>query len=416
MKKMRIFFAVLVLALCLMAPHGAAETILRSSLPLPLDDGSLPVMKVAILQNADKVRLDFSSPYQITHPLTGEVLAEGLPSRDISLGISREGIRFGSRNLRSNSLVMKSEDDSIQIEGRLYRSTVRVLKNAKGKLTVVNELPLEEYLKGVLPREVDVRWPMEALKAQAVASRTFAVFQSQKDPGAPFFLTSGVYSQVYGGKTSEHLRTNEAVEATAGQVLTYRDLIFPAYFHSTCGGKTTRADFNWSIMPHPSLGGIQCGFCQGTKFSSWKADLDLEEIRSRLARKGIRVGPIRQIEGLDRDRSGRFNRIAIHHSGKIYRMRANDFRLIVDPDKLRSTLVNFQMVSGRLLVTGAGWGHGVGLCQWGTKGMADRGFSYENILRFYYPSSQITQPYPAAKSSGSNIFLQWWEKLKHTVH
>jgi len=406
-------FVLSLLGLLCLSQVTLAETVLKTAVELPSNINSYPLMRVAIAQNVDKARLEFSSPYKVTHPITGDLLAQGLPQKDVTLNASKEGIMLGNRLIRSSSLHVLTEDQTVRVEGKTYRASLRVVKNEKGKLVLINEIDIEDYLKGVLPWEVDHRWHMEALKAQAVAARTFALFQALKNPNAQFFLTNDVKSQVYGGKTSEHLRTTEAVDATRGQILTYRGMIFQAYFHSSCGGKTTRADAVWSVVPLAPLTGVQCGFCQGSKYDSWSAEFSLEQIRKKLVDRGLRIGPISKIEALDRDRSGRVKQIVIYHSGGVYKMKAGEFRVIIGAEKMRSTLVMLESTSDKLTMTGKGWGHGVGFCQWGSKSMAERGFTYENIVRFYYPGSQITQAYsvPAEKFS-EGWFSRMMEKVK----
>ncbi|MBI4971520.1 MAG: SpoIID/LytB domain-containing protein [Candidatus Omnitrophica bacterium] len=399
---------------CLVSLLFMAQAPIRTTVDLPAKLESVPTMRVAIIQNVEAAHLDFSSPYTVTHPVTGDLLAQGLPQKDVLLNVSLDGIVLGGRLLRSSVIRVKTEDKMIQIEGRTYRADLRIQKNSRGKLMLINEISMEDYLKGVLPWEVDYKWQMEALKAQAIAARTFALFQALKNPSAPFFLTSDVKSQVYGGKTSEHLRTSEAVDATRGQVLTYRGQVFQGYFHSSCGGRTTRADFVWSVVPIAPLMGVQCGFCAGSKYDNWTAEFTFDEIRKKLIDHGYSVGPITGIESVDRDRTGRIRKVLIYHSGGVTKMNAGDFRVFIGADKMRSTQVAFHTAPGKILMTGKGWGHGVGLCQWGAKVMAERGFTFENILRFYYPGAQVTQAYsaPQPEPSEGGLFSGIIGKIK----
>ncbi len=409
LKRIAAFAAVGIMALSLPANANAP---IRTSIILPPAMNQHPVMRVAILQNVDKARLEFSSPYTVKHPITGDLLAQGLPQKEIIVNTSEDGILLDGRLIRTPHFTVITEDEMVQIEGRTYRAALRVQKNEKGKLLLVNEIAIDEYLKGVLPGEVDPRWHMEALKAQAVAARTFALFQALKNPEAPFFLTNDVKSQVYTGKNSEHIRTSEAVDATRGQVLTYRGMLFTGYFHSSCGGRTTSADAVWHAIPIVPLSGVTCGFCAGNKYDSWKSEFTFEEIRKKLNDRGYKFGTIKRIDELDHDRSGRIKRVAIHHSAGTRNMPASDFRLFIGADKMRSTLAKFQNSGGKLLITGKGWGHGVGMCQWGSKTMAERSFQYDNILRFYYPGSQISQAYssPIEKPSGN-----WFSRSIDTI-
>ncbi len=407
-------FFVVFISLISLALLVSAAAPLRTSFVIPPDINSYLTMRVAIRKNVDSAKLEFSAPFKALNPVTGDIIVQGLPQRDVQLNAAKDGIVLGSKLIRLSSFHLVTEDEMIQVEGRTYRNALRIYKDEKGKLILVNEIPLDEYVKGVLPKEIDPRWHMEAIKAQAIAARTFALFQALKDPNAKFYLTNDVYSQVYGGKTSEHSRTSQAVDETKGQVLTYRGMLFPTYFHSSCGGKTTQAQLVWNVMPISPLNGIQCEFCniKENKYYNWHSTIPLEEIQKKFSDRGYSLTGIRNIEGVERDRSGRYKKVAIYHSKGVYTMRSGDFRLIAGAEKMRSTLVNIKVSGGQVEMTGNGWGHGVGLCQWGSKEMADRGFTHENILRFYYPGSQITQAYfgPAPSSEG-NIFSRWWSKI-----
>ncbi|MBI4397585.1 MAG: SpoIID/LytB domain-containing protein [Candidatus Omnitrophica bacterium] len=399
---------------CLVA-HGislAAGGPIRTTISLPLSSPEVPVMRVAVLQNVEQAHVEFSSPYQVKHPVTGDLLAQGVTQKNIIIHTTPEGIQIDGRLIRLPYFHVTAEDEMIQIEGKTYRARLRVQKNARGKLLLVNEINLDEYLKGVLPKEVDPRWPMEALQAQAVAARTFAMFQALKNPNAAYFLTSDVTSQVYGGKSSENSRASEAVEATSGQVMTYRGLLVAGYFHSSCGGRTTRVDSVWNASPARPLSGVTCGFCAGSKYDSWKTEVSLEDVRNKLNAHGYRFGPITRVEALDYDRSGRVKNLAIHHSAGVRKMLSSDFRLFVGAEKIRSTLAKFQTSGGKLFVAGKGWGHGVGMCQWGTKTMAERGWMHEAILRFYYPGIQMTQAYVSPLHASEE---NWFSKTVGTI-
>jgi len=413
----------LVIFSCLsLSTHGysasAAKNPFRTSILLPIGMNQQPIMKIAIAQNVDQINLKFNTIFTLVDIETGKLLANRLTFKDVSLKGSEKGIHINDKIFNARNVRLMSQDKLVQVRERVYRSNLIIIKDEKNKLTLINEIPIEDYLKGVLPMEVSPRWNMEALKAQAVAARTFALFQAlNANPESPFFLKRDVSSQVYAGKTVENFRTSEAVNLTRGQILTYRGAVFPAYFHSACGGKTTSADSVWGVWKHPSLGGVQCGFCRGTKHYTWKKEMSFQDMKLKLAKEKIKIGAIQKVQILDRDRSGRVESVNVVHSTGVKKIKGSTFRRIMGYDIFRSTLVELKSASGSLLkIVGNGWGHGVGMCQWGTKVMADKVFRYEQILRFYYPSSQVTQAYSSPKGSRiSGTISNWWTSLKGLI-
>ena len=251
----------------------------KSSFEIPHDPSLLKALRVALFYEKPEVRVDLSSPYELRQVPGNQLLNQGLLLPSVVIRPDPSGIRVGSVLYPTSGIRLVTQTREIQIEKKKYHNAVQILKNPGGTLTVVNEIDVEDYLKGVLPLESHPSWPEEALKAQAVVSRTYAIFKSIENQNFPFVLSSDVGSQVYGGKTIEQSSTTRAVEKTRGEILTYRGKIFPAFFHSTCGGRTTRADSQWKIEPHPSLMGGECSFCGGSKFFVWKTEFSGFEIQ-----------------------------------------------------------------------------------------------------------------------------------------
>lgn len=265
---------------------------------------------------------------------------------------------------------------------------VRIL----AKEDVVNKMPLEDYLKGVLPGEMNPRWPEEALKAQAVASRTYALFKMIEHREDRYDVRSDVMSQVYKGKSAHHLASDRAILLTRGQILAHRGKVFSAYFHSTCGGHTAKAEAHWPVTGHPSLKGVACSFCRHSKHYRWQAVIPAAEIEARLRKAGYSFQGIKRIAQGERDASGRTENVIIEDSTRELKMRANDFRVLVGPEKIKSTLWDsMTQKEDQFYFKGRGWGHGAGLCQYGTKYLAELGYKYDQILNYYYPESEIKQ-------------------------
>jgi stage II sporulation protein D len=211
----------------------------------------------------------------------------------------------------------------------------------------------------------------------------------QENAKKDFDLTSDVYSQVYGGKGAERYRINKTVDETKGLVLTYRGKVFPAFYHSTCGGHTEDASLFWNINIEP-LRGVPCSFCQDSPHFRWHSVLSQEEVKNALIKSGYQIENIKDILILSRDKSNRIANIKIITEKKDIEISAKDFRNIIGPNIIRSTNFDVKIIDHDIVFRGLGWGHGVGLCQWGAYFMAKLGYSYKQILEYYYPGAQIS--------------------------
>lgn len=370
-------------------PDRTGRPIEPTSLDLPADPSLFREVRISLLQSASEIVVSTSSPYRLLDA-EGRSLLTGERILAARVSVRGEGIVFGSQTFRRAPITLESEGEGIRIGKRLYRQSLVFWPGGDGKLDVINELAIEEYLKGVLPWEANPKWTPEALKAQAVAARTFALFQAIKHRDERFHLTKDVASQVYGGKVSEKPETSRAVDATRGEILTYRGKIFSAYFHSTCGGATTRAEKVWPVKPHPSLEGVPCPFCRGSKHYRWVARFPVDILESKLKAHGVAAPAIQAIVAEDRDRAGRAHTFMIVHSGGRTKVPAGEFRLWMDPFRFKSTLLDsIERDEEGFVFRGRGWGHGVGMCQYGMKQLAELGYDYKKILRYYYPDADI---------------------------
>lgn len=396
----------------------------RSSLEIFGPTKLFRTLRVALHYELQEVRFGFSGPYEIKSFPAGEVLRAETAAPSLSLQFDPAGIRIGNVLYPVSALRITSKADEMLVQGRKYRSAIQVLKNPAKSLTVVNEIDVEDYLKGVLPAEMNPAWPEEALKAQAVVSRSYAVFKNIENKNFPFTLGSDVGSQVYRGKTSESASTNRAVEKTRGEILAHRGKIFPTFFHSTCGGRTTRADYQWNIEPHPSLKGVECVFCQGSRHHTWRTQFSATEIENLLAKSRHRLSRIESITPKERDASDRPRFAEIKHGGGSLTLPANEFRLALGSDRLRSTRFDVERQGNQFFFKGRGWGHGVGMCQFGAKHLAELGYRYTDILRYYYPDSNLgnledmptsgIETYASSREKGEegNVFKRWFKKAK----
>ena len=256
------------------------------------------------------------------------------------------------------------------------------------KLLVINHVDVEDYLYGVLFYETPHYWPMETLMSQAITARTYALNRKNQMKNADFDLTSDTYSQVYGGKSGERWRTKWAVDLTKGKVLTYNGSIFPTYYHSTCGGHTEDANKVWGENIKP-LKGVKCSYCSRAQGFNWKAMFSYKQIEECLNNYGIKCKDVSYIVKGQRDKSGRLETVRIKDEGGVKDIPSNKFRLALGGTRIRSTSFDIEITPKGIIFRGKGWGHGVGMCQWGAFGMAQKGYDHKQILSYYYPDSKI---------------------------
>lgn len=348
-------------------------------------------VRVAIARDIVSFALFIRGDYQVIDPVNNIVLLRGKRLNG-KVGVYKAGIVVGRFNFKNNRVLIKTfHADIFAVNNRYFRGDIQIIKKADEKLLVVNYLDLEDYIKGVLYHEVSHHWPIEALKAQAVACRTYASSQIEAGISQDYDLTADIYSQVYGGRTSERYRTNRAVELTKYQVLNFQGKIFPTYYHATCAGHTQDASSLWKIDLVP-LRGLVCNFCVDSPHFKWHKILALSAIEKKLVACGYSgVKHISSIEILDRDASDRVGSLKITSNKGIAKISAKDLRNFIGPNEIRSTNFTVRVVDQTAFFDGLGWGHGVGLCQWGAYAMARQGYRYSEILEYYYPGSVLVK-------------------------
>ena len=249
---------------------------------------------------------------------------------------------------------------------------------------VVQTLDLEEYVAGVVASEVPARWPDEALKAQAVAARTFAVAQKvAQGPGARAHLGASMLDQVYRASAHPAAGALAAARATAGEVLTWGAAPIAAYFSASCGGVSEGAEAAFHVAPGstPYLRGGDEDDADERK--GWTVRIPLEQIDRSV--RGISVAA--------RTPSGRARTVRLETSSGSRALAAVDLRQQLGYRRLPSLLFSVEVDSGAAVFRGRGSGHGVGLCQWGARSRAKRGETYRQILAHYYPGAQIRRMY-----------------------
>lgn len=390
------YFPFFLFLLTLFSPGGAPEAkkeLRKTAYPLPAVSENVRLIRVLVLKNVREIVVESSPPYRLIDA-EGRRLLAGASLGSTQVKPYEKGIMFGSHRFPTDALYLIPEGEGFKAAQKNYRGTFGVLRQSDGTLNGVNELDLDDYLKGVLPKESPANWSAETLKAQAVASRTYALFYAIEKQAEPYTVTGDVLSQVYGGRDAEDPRTNQAVDSTRGDILSFQGNVFPAYFHSTCGGATAAAHEVWPVERHPVLLGSRCAFCQGSKHYQWTERFSRKEIEEKLKARGFRVGSVEKISLLNPDPYGRYTMIQVQHSGGKLKIPSPDFRMALDPFRFKSTLIKSVLPQeGFFVFQGLGWGHGVGFCQYGAKRLGELGYSYDRILQYYYPGSKVVRYY-----------------------
>ncbi len=271
--------------------------------------------------------------------------------------------------------------------GKPYRGTF--VREQDG--SIVTTVGLEEYLYSVVPREMPPSWPAGALQAQAVCARTYVLQRSS--PRRTYDLVPSEADQVYGGIQSETPAARAAVDATAAQVLRFGDGFAQIMYSSCCGGHTEASSDAWGGAFFPYLSGVICTHCSDSPNYRWTRDLTLAQIGAAFAQEVAPFGALTGIQSVAVDGSGRVRTVALTCQRGSASVKGSVFRLRIGARIVPSLLITKFDTSpdepDRITIEGGGLGHGVGLCQWGARGMALEGASSSDILNFYFPGTTI---------------------------
>ena len=306
------------------------------------------------------------------------------------------------------------------VNGQPYRGMLRVTPG-DGALQLVNVIYIEDYLRGVVPPELGPlakEGDAEAIKAQAIAARTYTMSHLGQYGRMPYDMKSDVSDQVYSGASIEKDFISRAVENTTGEVIRYRDGFINAYYHSTCGGMTDNIENVWDKDPLPYLKSVSCNeMCRESKYYRWTETYSGRELAKMLSdyetsQRGAKVS-IRRIDDISIDNSAprtpskglRNQALIIKADGKTLRYERDRIRWVLrrasNPNRILQsdyfTLSNITRSKNgditSVTLNGRGYGHGVGMCQVGALGMARAGKKYKQILTHYYTGVTIDRLY-----------------------
>lgn len=369
-------------------------------------------VRVLLFGNLRMCTVASMSGFEIEDTASG-TLANFRGNEPFVVQISGRTLVIGEHRFDGEVLIRPREPFVFRINDKPYRGHLRLRVNeSEPVFEAVNLVPLESYLFGVVGAEMPSYWEPEALKAQAVASRTYCLFiKGRLGQRRSWDVTQSESSQVYRGLDAETQTVRAAVLATAGEVLVApsaegRELIIPTYYSSSCGGHTEAAGNVFGGEKIASLRGVQCGYCVGVARRGnyyWKpVTMTLRQVSEKLIQRYPTLEKIEPIVNFKVTKLGYKSRAVrvtlIGKNGATDTVRGEDFRLTLDPTgrKIKSAIFTVEKKGNRVsFQNGLGFGHGVGLCQCGAQGMARKGKTYRDILSYYYPDSKRVTIAPA---------------------
>ena len=315
----------------------------------------------------------------------------------VTVNLSGKGFQVKGKNLSGELLELRTPDPRdlkdlvTTVNGKQYRGGLQLLQRGGG-MTVINIVPSEQYLRGVLPEEMPPSWPKEAVKSQAVAARTFALKNRKRHESEGYDLCSTTHCQLYTGMAEEDPDADAAIKETYGEVLFSKlgGSLIDAPFHTDSGGMTENSEEVWG-NPSPHLRAAK-ELQTGTQ--PWSKSVPLDVFQSKFD-----VGSIKKIElspleigkkTKDRTTSGRVKTVCIVGSKGSKIVSGTDMRSLFG---LKSTLFSMKLSGKQVTFSGFGWGHGIGMSQWGAKAFAERGDDYKKILAHYYQNIMIKKLY-----------------------
>ena len=359
---------------------------------------SEPIIKVLIAKDEKlRVRADSSIPLNISEPILPKTKIKGLTLKKLNnkfiLSLDSNKDKYYEISNNKSLIIRSSDRRGIWINSKRYSGKINIIFR-NNKILAINVLGVEKYLNSVVGSEMPHKWHIEALKAQAIASRTYAL---KKTNNGLYDIDSTQTNQVYNGLESSTFKTRRAVRETRSLVITYKNKLINALFHSSSGGMTENSEEVWSD-PYPYLVTVK-DFDQKNPKIRWNKEVSKSELKEIFPI----IGGIQQIEVLNITETGRIKNLKITGTfgdkvitGKEFRsklgLKSTLFRPTISEDFYDKKDLNNQsniQFHPFLIISGMGAGHGVGMSQWGARYMADKGYKANQILKYFYKGVNI---------------------------
>ncbi|HNY10834.1 MAG TPA: SpoIID/LytB domain-containing protein [Candidatus Wallbacteria bacterium] len=381
---------------------------------------SIPSLKVGIVKASSSITLsnvDYSSSKEYSNVLKKNRIAQNFTLKLETYKDSRgkQALKVGGIATGASKFKIYPKKNSfVKINGAPYRGDFDIII-IRGSIYVINNVTMEDYLKGLLSCEMEPESDIEALKAQAVVARTYALTTSGKHKSLGYDVCNSTCCQVYKGVAHETEKTNRAVEQTEGAVIEYKGKLINSYYCSACGGQTESVEEAWpGASSKKYLKVIKCDYCSADGRVAWTYRISKKEFVSKMRQAGFNLTGVISSKSEDRTGSGRFYTVEIEDpSGPVFcsvevirkafgnsniksnyfnvaveggrsKFRPSSVRKIDDIIKEKSSYNRANLENSYVTFSGSGHGHGVGMCQHGAKKMAAEGKNYKDILKYYF--------------------------------
>lgn len=387
------------------APPPASTPVLRMSGGRAGDFN--PEIRVH-LTTASSANVRCDGGYVIRLPGTQQVLARGNGLNRSEVRATDNGIRIGLQSMPATRIeLLPDKSPAVWVGGRQYRGRLQLFRLRTGEILIVNALPLEEYLASVVDSEMPLSFGEEARRAQAIAARTYALYQMQQNRTHPYYDVfdsersqryQGVKYETSAGKlwAGESDSSRALVAETAGIVCLHDGKLFCTYYSAACGGRTTPGRDLFSDAA-PPLKSVECDWCRESDLYRWTRTISRAEFERVAATRNKGAAPtVRPISSV-RDAAGDLrtsrpnDQLTVGDGSRVWQISHESLRTSLPSGRLPSPLFRAHLRGDELIVEGRGHGHGVGLCQWGCRGQATEGRTALEILSTYYPGSRLVR-------------------------
>jgi stage II sporulation protein D len=399
-------------------------------------EGKPVLLRVLLSAHLPRLTVGCDTAITISEP-DGKTFGKLIPPVTVAIGAARITASDVSGSFSGMELeLVPQQNGLLRFQDIGYRGTMRVHVSSRGGVLLLNVVELEDYLRGVVPAEVPALWPTEAVKAQAVAARTYAIQRASIRKNTPYDVTADVSDQVYLGVAKEHQASDVAIAETAGLIITYNSDPIVAYYHACSGGHTRDG-------PQPYLVGVESP--ENSPYDAWQLEYTLEELSAILDKGGFAVGSLLDVQTIPAAEVRDGFRVVFAGSRARVELTPSQTRSLLGVDALRSPRFRIELIGGeaeglaelqhwmrttlasagdktevkvrgcvvtngrkarrltgthyvlarvqqveKVRFAGGGYGHGLGMSQYGAKYMAEQGATWREIIHHYYSGAKIS--------------------------
>ena len=327
----------------------------------------------------------------IKHIYNGSVISTETMPAIVSIKNYRSALHCNNKRSKAQAIEIISSDNHVQFNDRIYQGSLLILLD-KAYTHVINKICLEDYVYSSLGTECWPGWPMHVTKALAVAIRTYVIAKVTESRATkkPYHIKNTNIHQTYKG-IHPHERIRRAVDETAGLILTFKNKPIVAMFDGCCGGiiPARMKDVNFDQAPYLKRN-YPCTYCKPYKLFSWRRDYELHELTKLFKQAGITRSPIRTLEIAHKDKAGIVHEVTVRDTHKKH-YTISGKKMYSLFDAIKSFAYDIIHEGSKVSIVGSGYGHHLGLCQWGAYELDKRGWTYQEILKFYYVDTKLVK-------------------------